>query len=422
MSDEEKPLLGPDPAFASRWFVDDPLAQGALKHASIVLLDELDEARGELDEVEPDLGDFGLLGIFPASIRSVLTPWLIERIHAATLLVGWKLAQPGTPIPPGCIAEELALELIRREAVAVLELQEAPATSVDATKGVYKVCVHEDLGEFFERQTSSDVALAVSYSIRAAEDSDTRLTKWFKPFFPGQIGGAVHPWFHEEPWGLQKRNEASRLEAVEPESPGEVERRAEGGFRVTIRIWHDDFLEGDEMFRMPGTWRYLLSAPSADAAAKAAAKKFPKGATLYTVYEGNEEIRLDHDDIARLSIDVQRVGLEQDFKEPSYFHIVGTMSDDLPSAELPTLAGYLVGLFPAAVVAAAQEEVYFAVSVRAENYEEAEADFDEAVTAFMDAKGLDGDPFTGYSSASGKRNTESLWREIVAERWRQLRR
>jgi hypothetical protein len=421
MSDEEKPLFDPDPAFASRWFVDDPLAQGALKHASIVLLDELDEARGELDEVEPDLGDFGPLGIFPTSIRPVLTPWLLERIHAATLFMGWKLAQPGTPIPPGCIAEELALELIRRKAVAALELQEAPATSADATKGVHKVCVHEDLGDFFERQAPADVALAVSYSIRAAEDSDIRLTKWFKPFFPGQIGGAVHPWFHEEPWGPQKRNRASRLEAIEPAPPPEVERE-EGSFRVSIRIWHDDFLEGDEMFRTPGTWRYLLPAPSVDAAAKAAAEKFPRGATLYTVYEGDEEIRLDHDDIARLSIDVQRVGLEQDFKEPSYFHIVGTVGGDLPPAELPSLAGYLVDLFPAAVVATAQEEVHFAVSVRAENYEEAEADFDEAVMAFMDAKGFDGDPFIGYSSAPGKRNTEGLWREIVAERWRRLRR
>lgn len=421
MTDEKKPLFDPDPAFASRWFVDDPLAQGALKHASIVLLDELDEARGELDEVEPDLGDFGLLGIFPASIRPVLTPWLLERIHVAALFIGWKLAQPGTPIPPGCIAEELALEMIRREAVAALELEEAPVASADATKGVYKVCVHEDLGDFFERQAPADVALAVSYSIRAAEDSDVRLAKWFKPFFPGQTGGAVHPWFHEEPWGPQKRNGASRLEAVEPVPPPEVER-VKGSFRVSIRIWHDDFLEEDEMSRMPGTWRYLLSASSANAAAKAAAAKFPGGAMLYTVYEDDDEIRLDHDDISRLSIDVQRVGLEQDFKEPSYFHIVGTMGDDLPSAELPSLAGYLVDLFPAAVVATAPEEVYFAVSVRAENYEEAEADFDEAVMAFMQAKGLDGDPFAEYSSSPGERNTESLWREMVAERWRRLRR
>lgn len=60
-------LFQPDPSFAAGGYVEDPLAQGALKHASVLILDALDEAQREISEADPDLGDFGPLGLLPAS-------------------------------------------------------------------------------------------------------------------------------------------------------------------------------------------------------------------------------------------------------------------------------------------------------------------------------------------------------------------
>jgi hypothetical protein len=88
-------LFEPDLSFAAGWFVDDPLAQGALKHASIVVLDMIDEAKLEAEEADPELDDFGPLGIFPTSVRTLLNPQLVEKIKLAAVIVGWKLAQPG---------------------------------------------------------------------------------------------------------------------------------------------------------------------------------------------------------------------------------------------------------------------------------------------------------------------------------------
>jgi hypothetical protein len=73
-------LFEPDPAFAAGWFVNDSLAQGALKHASIIVLDMIDEAESEAAKADPELDDFGPLGIFPTSVRTLLTPQLIEKI------------------------------------------------------------------------------------------------------------------------------------------------------------------------------------------------------------------------------------------------------------------------------------------------------------------------------------------------------
>jgi hypothetical protein len=300
----------------------------------------------------------------------------------------------------------------------VLELVEAPAASIDATKGVYKVCVHENLADFFAAQSPADATLAANYSIQAAEASNARLTKWFTPFFPGQIGGSVHPYFHEEPWGPLQRVGSLRLSAVEPAPPPEVAREEEGVFRVCIRLWHDDFLEGEEMFRMPGYCRFRVKAANAEAAREAAVELFPEGAVERNVFDDEGEVRLDSGDIARLSIDVQRIGLEQSFKAHTSFNLTGTLGDDLPDSELPRFAGHLSENFPAAVVATEDEYAFFAVTVHGESYEEAEADFHESIEALMDALGLEGEPINGYSTEPGSLNAEELWRKILIYRRR----
>jgi hypothetical protein len=414
--DDDSVLFEPDPSFASGWFVNDGLAQGGLKHASIVVLDEIMHAQEEANRPAPDFGDFSPLGIFPDPIRPVLTPWLIEKIHTAALIVGWKLAQPGSPIPPGCIAEELALELIRDQADASLDLSNAPPASIDATKGVYRVCFHGDLFEYFRHQRTSDVALAARYSIRAVGDSEARLSKWFRPFFPGQIGGAVHPWFYEEPRGPVKRDKPSDLQPVDPVEPSEMPRPNEKLFRVSVRIWDDDLMDRESYSRMPFEQLFYLEAPTADAAREDAIRRTAEGESESS--EPAMEDRIDRPDVSRLSIDVQRVGLPQDFKEGNSFHILGSLAPELPREHLPSLAGYLDAKFPRAILATKEGEIFFAVSLHAENHEEAAADLEDALAAFMDGIGFEEFPIDSSSSKPGGRGLADLWRDLLDYDWR----
>ena len=405
-------LFEPDPAFAAGWFVDDPLAQGALKHASIVVLDLLDAAEAEAAKAEPELDDFGPLGIFPTSIRTLLTPRLIERIKLAALIVGWKLAQPGTPIPPGCIAEELALELIRQEAADSLEFIEASATTVDATKGVYEACVNGNIPDFFESHAPSHHALAANYSVKdQIGGTDVRLAKWFKPFFGNQIGGGIHPYFLDTP--RTSHGADARLSIVEPEPPPEIDRDKEDWFRVCVRTWDDDLLETEEWSRMPVSWLYRVQASNAERARKTVLGQFPAGAVQHPVVDDDEEVRLDRDDIARISIDVQRMDLDQEFKSGTSFHLVGAFGSQLTNDHLPQLAGHLAEIFPAAVVAADEKKnFFFGVNVYAESHEEAEADFEEAIFDFCSAVDLEDEALDGYSSGHGALNVTDLLREI----------
>src|SRR5215475_4420142 len=96
-------LIGPDPAFAAGWNIDDPIAQGAMKRGAVSVLDSLQEAMDELGCEEPDLDDFGPLGLFPRAIRAALTPLVVEKMRAAAIIVGWKLSQPGEAMRPGCL-------------------------------------------------------------------------------------------------------------------------------------------------------------------------------------------------------------------------------------------------------------------------------------------------------------------------------
>ena len=193
-----EPLFETDETFAEQWLIDDPLAQGALKHGSITILDRLAEALAEVMGPHPDLGDFGPLGIFPAAIRPALTPRLVEKVQAAAVIVGWKLAQPGKPIRPGCVAEELALELIRQEAIAVLEVIGAPQESIEATRKVYDVCEDDDILGLFKMSDPAEVAAAISDPANSAlGKADMRIPEWFMPFYGGNSGSAPHPLYGE---------------------------------------------------------------------------------------------------------------------------------------------------------------------------------------------------------------------------------
>jgi hypothetical protein len=405
----------PDPSFAAGWFVDEPVAQGALKYASIAVLDLIAGAREAAEESELD--ELGPLVIFPATVRGILTPRLIDRIELATIIVGWKLAQPGTPIPPGCIVEELALELIRQAAVASLSLIDAPVTAVDATKGVYEVCVNGDILDFFESRAPADLALGARYpAADQVGETDVRLAAWFKPFFRGQIGCGIHPCL------LELTSDATSAEAVlspvQPEPPFTIDRDDEGQFRVSVRTWDDDFLGADDCDLMPDAWLYRVQSTDAERALRKALERFPEGADQHPTFDEVEGVRLDRSDVARISIDIQRVGLDQEIKPDSSFHLIGDFSADLAAELLPKLAGHLVEIFPVALLAVDETSSFFGVTVNAESHEEAEADFEDAVLAFCSVAGLADSPISGFSSGQGTRSAAELWREIETYRRR----
>lgn len=198
---QEEPLFAPDPRFAEEWAVDDPLAQGALRHGAVTVLGMLRDAADELTSPRPDRGDLGPLGLFPVGLRPALTPLLVEKLYVAAIVMGWKLAQPGPPLVPVCLGEELALELIRREAVSALELVDADRTSIAATRGVYNVCEDDDVLDLFAMREPADAALALESPInQQMGKADMRIERWFDLFYGGDRG-ALHPFYLESERG-----------------------------------------------------------------------------------------------------------------------------------------------------------------------------------------------------------------------------
>jgi hypothetical protein len=417
-SDPREPLFEPDSKFAEQWTVEDPVAQGALKHAAVSILDLLREAVDELALPRPDLGDFGPLGIFPAGWRPALTPLLVEKLSAAATVMGWKLAQPGPPIRPVCLAEELALELIRREAVSALELTGAGEGSIAATRGLYEVCEDDDVLDLFSMQEPADAALALESPIsRQMGKADMRIEHWFDPFYGGKEG-ALHPLYLETEDGPTVPHQTGiPLGEVEPGELLELDRSESGSeFRVIVRLWEDAFLDRDPTNQMPSTWVYYLHASSADAALRQVRERFPDDARRELDVEQAAVTRLDRDDLARISLDVQRVNLPQEFSEGRSFHIVGGLGGLIDAEQLRQLAANLAEAFPQAVVMSDGERAYFGLSVNAESHEEAEANLEDFLVAFQSAADLPEYPVDGSAVGQGARRCEELIEEIESYR------
>jgi hypothetical protein len=408
---DEKSLFDPDPQFASGWSVDEPLAQGALKHASVVVLDELEEAKSDLVDFDPDLDldDLPSLWLFPDSVRPALTFRRVAQLQLAAVIVGWKLAQPGPPIPPACIAEELALELIRQGADLALELENAPPASFDATKGVYELCVHGNIAAYFEAQTPADAALSSAYLVPPKkEEAGPATSDWFRPFYLGQIGCAPHPVYLERPRPVRPQEPRVTLIAPEQASVDE-EEGGEKAFRVFVRTWSDDFSERDEFEQLPDHWLNHVQAPT------------PKGAWAAIA---PEDLGLDRNDLARVSIDIQQAGLSQSFKlHGTPFHIVGSFATGELDQHLPQLAAHLSSVFPTALLAQDGEGSLFGITAYAESHDEAEADFQDALDDFIDRFGLGWDFLGETSCGIGKLETKEMLAEMKSQRrrWREWR-
>lgn len=375
------------------------------------MLDELEEAKADLVDVDPDLDldDLPSLWLFPDSVRPTLTFQLVDQLHLVAAIVGWKLAQPGPPIPPACIAEELALELIRQEADLALELENAPPASLDATKGVYQLCAHGDISAYFEAQTPADTALSSTYAVPSESDEAGLATSdWFRPFYPGQIGCALHPVYLERPRPLRPQEPRVCLIAPEPGSATQKEEE-EKTFRVFVRTWSNDFAERDEFGQLPDQWLDHVQAPTPKAAWTASA---------------DEDLDLDRDDLARVSIDIQQAGLPQSLKQhDTPFHIIGSFPIGELDQHLPQLAAHLSVVFPAALLAKDEEGALFGITVYAENHDEAEADFQDALDDFIDRVDLEWDFLGETSCGIGRLETKELLAEMKRQRqrWRDWR-
>jgi hypothetical protein len=417
-NDPQEPLFDPDPHFAAQWYIEDPVAQGALKHASVTILDSLREAADELGLARPDLGDFGPLAIFPAGWRPALTPLLVDKLTTAAVVMGWKLAQPGPPIRPVCLAEELALELIRREAVLALEITDAGEGSIGATRGLFEVCEDDDVLDLFSMQEPADAALARENPVnRQMGKADMRIEHWFDPFYGGKEG-ALHPLYleAEQAPAAPPRAEVPLTE-VAPGVPLELDIRKSGSeFRVIIRLWEDAFLDRHPADQMPSTWIYELKASSADAALEQARERFPEGATQELDFEQAPATRLDREDLSRVSIVVHRVGLPQEFLDGRSFYVIARLSGVVADDGARNLSATLIDAFPKALVMSDGEKVYCGISLNAESYEEAEANVEDFFSAFADAAGLAEVAMDGSTVGQGERNHHKLIEEIEAYR------
>ena len=310
--------------------------------------------------------------------------------------------------------------MVRREAIALLETAEAPAASVSATRGVYEVCEDDDVLDLFEMEEPSDAALARFNPINIqAGKADMQIAHWFDPFHGGGQGFAPHPLYGERPASTEPAAEDLRVVKPIEDPSASIYRSDEGRFRVIIRYWTDDWLELDEFERIPPQWLYYLDSPSAEAAKNQALELFPHGAREHPVFGSEDKAVLDSPDMARISVDVQRVGLPQDFKTGSAFHIVGDLPTSLTTEQLGELSGYLGATFPVGVVATHGERRVLGVTANAESAEEAQADLSDALEAFGDSIDEEEELLHSFSCGDGAMERHEMLYEL--RRWVQRR-
>jgi hypothetical protein len=387
--------------------LDDLIARRAVMEAGSNLVDEFayQVARGRAVEHAQE--------IVPPAFADAMTARLAIDLFAATVAL---IARLANDTPAGCVAEEIIAVHLIEETKASLDLacDEGTLERNLATKAaaelnsLFDLFQDDDVLGLFEMREPADAAVAnndpISHQMGIA---DQRIEAWFEPFWG--LPAAGH---------LARRTDRPRvLSALRDRfmhvvAPDEVLAAGEmnGEFRVCIRIWEDGFAQRADYDRLPPTWTYYVHARTAYEAERHALDRFPSDAAVSPAFD--EDAMFDSSEIARFSIDVQRVGLDQSVKATNGgFHIVGTI--ELGERFLPGLAGWLQAVFPAAVVAQDSSAQYLAVSVNAESHEEADADLDDALRGFAASAGLEDEVIVQQSScAHGARDAAQLLTEI----------
>jgi hypothetical protein len=276
-------------------------------------------------------------------------------------------------------------------------------------RSLFELFEDDDVLELFEMKEPADAALAFRSPIsRQLGIADQRIEAWFTPFggFPttGHLSEAG-----DRPRGMSDLP-GRLLTAVVPADVTADQRDDPTSFRVCIRVWEDSFPDREPFDRMPDSWVHHVTATTAEQARRRALEMFPDGATSSGIVDKADNASLDRQNVARISVDVQRVALPQYFKAQSQFHIVATVA--LAEERLPLLAGHLSAAFPAAVVAYDSTGSFIGVTVNAESYEEAGADLDDFVQSFAASYEADVDLIREASCGTGGRDVEGLMAEI----------
>jgi hypothetical protein len=186
-------IVEPDEYYARGWCVDNPLAQGALKRAAMQILDELDEALHEVQHGTP-VGDTDFVQDYlPPGFIPAYDERFLEGFRICLVVVGYKLAQDPA-IRPGCLAEELALEVIRRLAADLLEESDTGEPSIHALRGVFEICEDDDVLDLYDMEEPADAAVHGHDRIsRQMGKADMRVEAWFEPMWSGTDGATPHP-------------------------------------------------------------------------------------------------------------------------------------------------------------------------------------------------------------------------------------
>jgi hypothetical protein len=207
--------------FGSAYGVENLLGQEALKHASIVVLDETLVALGQAftatemaslteshadSKVRQTLARLRIYDREPLGVSDRLPPVYANRYGTIDFLknwtltlavVGWKLAQPEKQ-PLTNVAEEVALHVLIDDAIGCLDFMAenqpdaARAEATESLKDLYDSAFEDnDFLELYDLETSDDVRdLDPDGSLGM---TDLRLKHWFQPFGSGTDRGVPHP-------------------------------------------------------------------------------------------------------------------------------------------------------------------------------------------------------------------------------------
>jgi hypothetical protein len=206
--------------YGSAYGVDHVVAQEALKHAAIVMLDHAMLALAEL-HLTDELKDVYAEHVRDSSAREYLLrcaqagseqEWAVGdlpeiysvryRTYAflkdwiVTLtVVGWKLAQQRAQ-PLTNVAEELALHLIIQDAIAALDMiasdEATQEAASEALRDLYQDAYEDnDFLDLYSLDDSDEVAdLDADGQLGM---TDLRFRSWFVPFGSGVDRGVPHP-------------------------------------------------------------------------------------------------------------------------------------------------------------------------------------------------------------------------------------
>jgi hypothetical protein len=393
--------------------IDDLYARQALLHGGTILVDEF---RYQLMHGK---AVFHAQGLVPDAFTEAVDDAMALNLFAAAVAL---MARLSCDHPAGSLAEEILAVALLDNATVWIDMEadkgnldtETAQPAMDALRGIFDLFEDDDVLALFEMEEPSDAALAGhSWINQQAGVVDQRVESWFRPFGPvpetGYLQGERAP-------STLVVGEAPLVE-VEPGDAPELDR-ADGParFRVMVRLWEDAFLDRDPSSQMPATWIYYVDAASAGSAMEEVRRRFPEGSDDGFGLDLMESATLDRDDLARISVDVQRVGLPQEFSAGRSFHVAGGLNGFDGIEVLGQLAATLTSSFPSAVVMSDGQRAYFAASINAESAEEAEANLEEILAAFADAVDLSDYPVDGSSLSQGERRTGELIAEIESYR------